>query len=130
MEWSTARNRIATHIRVGDDLNTTESTFREVWEIGPIRDSESYGYRSETGFVVRIGAVNSIAIPWSMLESCFQALKAESGYDGRFFRNHFGLQAKHHPCHVHVVGQIFVNSGLARRLGTRYYLRSDAAGPA
>ena len=126
MGWSDAKTRISSRVRVGDDLNTPDSTFREVWEIGPIRDSDSYGYHSENGFVVRIGAVNSIAIPWSMLERCFDALKTDSGYDGHFFRSLFKLQAKHHPCHVHVVGQIFVRSGLARRVGSRYYLRSTA----
>ena len=121
MDWSVAKARISRRITLRFDLNTPESTWREVLEIGPLRDQKTYGYHGESGFVVRVGAVNSISIPWKMLETCFHALDTSEGYDVKFFKSVYRLQEKHQNCHVHVVGEIFVRAGLARRVGLKYY---------
>jgi hypothetical protein len=66
-------------------------------------------------------------IPWTMLEACFARLDTADGYNGSFFRERYGAQAKEHPCHVHVVGQIFVTTGIAffdERKNTFYALHT------
>jgi hypothetical protein len=55
-----------------------------------------------------------------MLEKCFLPLSLNEVYDGDYFREHFPLQAVDHPCHVHVVGQIFVKAGLAKQINLQY----------
>ncbi len=121
MEWSVAKALISKRIFINCDLNTAESRWRRVLETGPLRDQKTYGYHNETGFVVSVGIVNSISIPWKMLEICFKALYTAEGYDVKFFKSMYRLQEKHQNCHVHVVGQIFVRAGLARRVGSKYY---------
>ena len=58
-----------------------------------------------------------------MLKAYFFAMKSPDGYDSDFFRQRFPIQAKDHPCHVHVVGQIFVVAGIAFTDGKRYLIR-------
>jgi hypothetical protein len=55
-----------------------------------------------------------------MLRACFEQLYTPDGYDGKYFRRAFPRQAKDHPCHVHVVGQMLVAAGVARPDGNRY----------
>ena len=50
MDWSVAKARIARRITLHCDLNTPDSTWREVLEIGPLRDQKTYGYYGETWF--------------------------------------------------------------------------------
>jgi hypothetical protein len=57
-----------------------------------------------------------------MLKECFIQLQTSDGYGGKFFRERFPNQAQDHPCHVHVVGQIFVVAGLAREEDGQYHL--------
>jgi len=120
MDWPEAREWIRQRTRVGTDVNSPRSTRRVVEALGPLAAGDRYGYRAETGFLVRIGESNSIRIPWTMLETCFSALQTGPGYDGAFFRKHFPVQARDHPCHVHVVGQIFPRSGLTMLRGNVY----------
>lgn len=120
MDWKEARYRIETHVRVGTDLNTKASTYRFVDEVDAPIKSDRYGYDNERGFVVPIGQSNKIKIPWSMLEACFYELGTPDGYSTDSFRERFPLQYKDHPCHVHVVGQIFAIAGIAEAEGNRY----------
>ena len=120
MEWSDAQELIEEKIRIGTELNTNKSTYRVVTSVGNIRDSERYGYRSEKGFIVQIGKSTRISVPWKMLEKCFIPLSSGGEYHGIYFRRYFPLQAKNHPCHVHVVGQIFVRAGIARQQRRTY----------
>ncbi len=120
MDWKEAQRRIEIHVKVGTDLNTPASTYRFVEAVESPINSARYGYENETGFVVPIGQSNKIKIPWSMLEKCFYQLDSPHGYDSGFFRERFSLQYKDHPCHVHVVGQIFVVAGIARVEGNKY----------
>lgn len=73
--------------------------------------------------MIPIGRRNVIKLPWSMIENCFQALNGFSGYDGDYFRKNYPEQAATHPCHVHVIGRIFVVSGLACLVGGKYILK-------
>lgn len=120
MSWSQAKNRITQSIRVGKDLNTTNSSHRVVLSLRNDISSKRYRYKNEGGFQVQIGLGSSISIPFSILKSCYGAISSKNGYDGDFFRQHFHKQAADHPCHVHVVGQIFVKAGLATQHGNSY----------
>lgn len=113
MTWTQAKNRISQRIKVGTDLNTANSSHRTVLSIRNDITSKRYGYNAEDGFQVQIGSGRSISIPFSMLKSCYVAISSKPGYGGDFFRQHYPKQLADHPCHVHVVGQIFVNAGLA-----------------
>jgi len=121
MDWEQVQRRIEAHVKVGTDLNTPASTYRFVEVVELPINSTRYGYDNETGFVVPIGQSNKIKIPWRMLEECFYQLDSPHGYDSDFFKERFPLQHKDHPCHVHVVGQIFVVAGVARVEGNRYW---------
>jgi hypothetical protein len=112
MKWSEAQQIIAEKMLVGSDLNTCRSTLRKIIGVG--HKCWKYDYSGEDGFLVRISnyEINNLDIPWSMLEKCFAALQ-NSGYNGKVFRECYPIQAKDHPCHVHVVGMIFKKSGVA-----------------
>ncbi len=105
MDWDQAQLAIKSKVTVGTDVNSPDSTYRIV---NAVNDSV---------VVVQIGETNELKIPWIMLEKCFPQLNGPKGYEGRFFRRHF---PSHKPCHVHVVGQIFVAAGLARLDGKCY----------
>ena len=75
------------------------------------------------GLGVRIGVDTVILISWQMLEACFAALKSPTGYDTRFFQKEFPDKYAEHDCYVHVVGQIFVESGLAVQKRRRYFAK-------
>jgi hypothetical protein len=123
MNWNQAQAKIKANIKVGTDINTPSSTYRFVRAVDSIINSSRYGYQNEYGFAIPIGQSNVINIPWSMLKECFEALNSPDGYDGAFFRERFPLQAKDHPCYVHVVSQIFVKAGIAQAEGKRYRIR-------
>ena len=114
MNWDQAQRQIRAKIRAGTDLNTPASTYRFAKSVSSTFDSHRYGYHNERGFTVSIGRSNRIRIPWSMLKECFAQVISPDGYDGTSFRKQFPLQALDHPCHVHVVGRIFVAAGIAR----------------
>jgi hypothetical protein len=113
MDWNYAQNKIKANLKVGTDLNTENSTYRKVVAMNEMIESERYGYHNEEGFLVSIGKTVKIKIPWNMLKECFSQLISMDGYSGVSFRKRFPIQANDHPCHVHVVGQIFVASSLA-----------------
>jgi len=48
-----------------------------------------------------------------MLERCFLALKERGMYNKEVFKICYPLQDIDHPCHVHVIGMIFVKAGIA-----------------
>ena len=123
MEWKDARQKIEREITVGLDLNTEQSTLRQVLATDYVCDK--YNYDGEKGFRIRISNVDyqNLEIPWSMLETCYKALQSPEGYNGKFFRQVYPLQARVHSCHVHVVGMIFEKAGLARKEGRNYYIR-------
>ena len=122
MDWNEAQDKVQTNIKVSTDLNSANSTYRFVKSVDSVINSKRYGYDGERGFVVAIGKSNDIKIPWRMLRECFIQLSSSSGYDSVFLNEHFPLQAHDHPCHVHVIGQMFVKAGVARTIGSRYRL--------
>ena len=121
MDWEDAQDKIKAYIKVDTDLNTPSSSRRVVESVASPIYSKRYGYRNESGFVVPIGQSAKLKIPWSILKKCFSQLNSSEGYSGASFRKQFPLQAKDHPCHVHVVGRIFVVAGLARADGKKYH---------
>ncbi len=121
MNWKEAKIEIE-GIKIGADINTTRSTYREVTGRDKSITSKRYGYEEEKGFIIQIGDVNYIRVPYSMLESCFMAMKTKDGYNGTFFRNEFPLQAQDHGCHVHSIGMLFVKAGIAVKKGNSYFL--------
>jgi hypothetical protein len=70
MEWFDAKKIIQAQIKKGTDVNTAKSTFRTIDAVDARIESRSYGYRNQTGFVVRIGTDTFIDIPWSVLQEC------------------------------------------------------------
>lgn len=130
MDWNAARSLISKKITPGTDLNTENSTYREVIQVNKIINSRLYGYRNELGFYVSIGKTAKINIPWSMLRVCFEMLASPSGYNGTGFRDKFPEQASIHPCHVHVVGQLFVRTGIAFLREGSYFLVDHPGKPA
>ena len=120
MEWPIAQIKIQRSIKLGTDLNTPNSTYRYVLSTNATIKSVRYGYKSESGFIVTIGKTSSISIPWGMLKQCFFQLQSLQGYDGKYFRERFPIQAQDHPCHVHVIGQIFVVAEIAYLDGNKY----------
>jgi hypothetical protein len=125
MDWNYAQIKINTNVKIGTDINTASSTYRKIVSVNAIANSARYGYRNEIGFTVSIGQSVKINIPWSMLKECFSQLNSVDGYNGAFFRKRFPIQAKDHPCHVHVVGQIFVAAGFADIEDGSYRIRKD-----
>jgi hypothetical protein len=110
MSLTFAKRHIQQKITRGVLLPTLRNTFRTVERV------------SETnGIKVKIGATTRIWISWSMLEQCFTAVMTDDGYDTRFFQGRFPWEYYVHPCHVHVVGQIFVVAGLATFDGQGYH---------
>jgi len=122
MDWFSAQSRIRTVLQPGTNLNTPNSTYRRVLSTNKPIQSNRYGYEDESGFVVSIGKSSKINIPWSMLKDCFAQLSNPKGYDGKYFRERYQMQAADHGCHVHVVGQIFVVAGIAYLDGDKYRL--------
>jgi len=121
MEWLDAKKIIQAKIKTGLDVNTASSTFRSIKAVDAPIESGSYGYQNQRGFVVQIGKDSSITIPWVVLQVCYQMLQSAEGYSGKSFRKDFARQAKNHPCHVHVIGQIFVKAGLAEEKSDVYW---------
>jgi len=125
MDWVDARDKIKQRIIKGMDINTKRSKLRKIIETD-IKCTK-YNYAGEKGFLVKISNYyqNDLQIPWSMLERCFSALNTVDGYGGISFRNQYPRQAVEHPCHVHVIGQIFKNAGIAQEHNGQYILIND-----
>ena len=121
MNWTEARRIIEDALESGTDLNTQASKLRFLKEKDAVFSSRPYRYQRQSGLAVSIGKRDVLKIPWSMLEACFEALQGSEGYSRTFFRPRFPLQATDHPCHVHVIGMIFVRAGLADTDGKRYW---------
>ena len=123
MKWESAKEVIEDKIRVGVKLTPT----RKVTAVNTSLKSDRYGYKNECGFRVSISSGTSIAIPWSMLDSCYKALGTATGYSNEKFKRLYPIQIGDHGCYVHVVGQIFLHADLATQEG-RVYRLSKAGG--
>lgn len=121
MKWIEAKKAIE-GLKTGTDINTSRSTYREV--IGPDRNitSKRYDYKNEEGIILQIGDDSYIKIPYSVFESCYNALGSDKGYNGDYFRKHYPLQAKDHGCHIHAIGMCFVKAGIAEKRKNSYFL--------
>ncbi|QFY43710.1 hypothetical protein F6R98_14635 [Candidatus Methylospira mobilis] len=108
MDWASAKKLIESEIVQNTDINTNKSEYRIVKSI------------DEEVITVQVGELNYIKVTWEMLENCFKPISLGEKYDGNYFREHFPEHAKNHPCYVHVVGQIFVKSGVAIEQSEKY----------
>lgn len=120
MEWHLVQEALM-KIEKGTDLNTKKSTCRVVLDKPPYI-CKNYGYNS-IGFKIRIGNNKHIDIPLKMLNTIYDySIKSGGVYDSTVLRSLFPKQASGHPCHVHVVGQLFVKSGIASLVNGKYKL--------
>jgi len=115
---------IEDNIRAGVELTTK----RKVLADNVLIDSRRYSVKDEYGFRIAISHGSHINISWSMLEKCYRELSSESGYSREAFRTHFPVQLNDHSCYVHVVGEVFVRAGLAKKEGRIYRLTMDCKG--
>lgn len=119
MNWEQAYQMIILHIKKDLKINGEISTFRVILETPPYK---CVGYNNSEGFRVKIGdSKNSyIEIPISMLKTLYEnALENRNTYNNSVFKKFYEKQLIAHSCHVHVVGQIFVNAKLAVKNGSR-----------
>jgi len=109
MEWIEAYKKIQ---KLKKDQLISSS--RKILQIPPyLCNSKRYNY-NETGFEIKIGQISKIKIPISVLQSCYEgALTNEGLYNRKVFKKLYPLQLTNHACHVHVIGQMFVNAGIA-----------------
>ncbi|MDG5800776.1 hypothetical protein QA597_10435 [Marinilabiliaceae bacterium ANBcel2] len=120
MSWSKASEHIIEKVKRGINIDP-DSKFRLVLA-GPDYACHNYNYDGERGYKVRIGENASIEIPMSMLKVMYQEALTNNGiYNNGIFKRHFELQKNHHPCHVHVVGNFFLYSGVAKQINKRNY---------
>jgi len=105
MDWSEAKTRIRESVRPGTDINTCKCAWTRGSNYRIVKACDDQAIR------VPIGKTNVAKISWSMLERCFKELNGPNGYGTKEFKT---LYPKESPCHVHVVGQIFAQAGLAR----------------
>ena len=120
MNWEKAYQMIISNIKKDLEINTKNSTFRVILETPPYK---CVGYNSE-GFKVKIGDNKNswIEIPISMLKGLYEnAIENRNTYNNSVFIKLYEKQQIAHPCHVHVVGQLFVNAKLAIENGSRDY---------
>jgi len=129
LNWGEAKERIEEAVAAGCALGRNGASRREVVEVN--HACNRHGYGGERGFAVRIGVTSTetIDIPWSMLETCYDELLA-GAYAGSTFRHHYPHQARVHPCHVHVVGMMFVRAGLATSNGQKQARYTPVSTPA
>jgi hypothetical protein len=124
MNWEKACQKILSSIHKGMEINTKNSSFRKIIETPPYKCS---GYDYCEGFKVRIGTSATVDIPLSMLKTTFEnSLLNQNVYNKSVFIKNFSRQQEQHPCHVHVVGQIFVNANVAVQDGHRNYNMLDS----
>lgn len=123
MNWETANSQILSNLSIGLGINTRNSSHRVILQIPPYQ-CNTFNYGKVEGFKVKIGSSenSTIEIPMSMLKSIYEASINNNGvFDNGVFVKLFAKQQIQHPCHVHVVGQIFVKAKLAKFDGSRKY---------
>lgn len=120
MDWNEALEKIRHKVKKGMCIDP-QSKFRFIID-GPDYACHSYNYNGTNGYKVKIGTKESINIPISMLKVIFEETLANNGvYNNGVFSKYFGLQKNHHPCHVHVVGKIFLVAGIVTQDNKRDY---------
>lgn len=126
MIWEDAITLIRSNIHQDQSLDSS-LTYRYVSEIPPYR-CNNYSYGGTEGYKVQIGSQSYIEIPISMLQTVIEdAVNANRIYNKNVFCNHYPTRAEQktgHPCHIHVIGKIFVLAGVTKQLNSRNYLIS------
>lgn len=117
MAWSSAFQLIK-----NINKNRFISDFRVILQIPPyVCKSKRYNYFEE-GFEIKIGKSSKVKIPVSMLKACYsESVKNNNVYSRDIFTKLYPLQLKDHACHVHVIGQIFLLSGVAELIDKHTY---------
>lgn len=122
MNWQQAQALILQHIGVPLHLDP-DLAYRFITE-GPNYPCFQYNYNGAEGYRVQIGATNYVQIPFTMLETIFQASVQNGGiYNNGVFAHLYPQQLNNHGCHVHVVGKIFEWAGVAIQDGANYIMQ-------
>ncbi len=114
MPWVDAFLLIDATINIGSNVNTPLSNNRIVTEIPPY-PCYRRNFGGSKGFEVKIGIVNYIDIPWSMLFTLYQysVHNNQNFYERFVFGQNYPTILANTGCYVHVVGKIFEISGVA-----------------
>lgn len=113
MAWNEAHNLIIENILIGTDLNTENSTFRFVLQEPPYPCTRQE-FLGLPGFKVKIGLTSCIDVPMLMLKSIYeQSIVNNQIYNHEVFNHLYPQILKVKGCYVHVVGMIFLVSGVA-----------------
>lgn len=109
MNWEAAEKLLKTTIKVGLHL-TPEANFKFVREVPPYK---CRNYSNAAGFRVQVGKTSFVNIPLSMLQTIFEASKANKNtYNRSVFKKHFPRELNAKPCNVHAVGKLFEHAGI------------------
>jgi len=121
MDWEIAYKRITDNITRGTRLDPG-SRYRKVLEC-PDYECYHYDYNGAPGYKVTIGKSTNVEIPVFMLKKIFEESLSKNGiYENRDFKISFEKQCHQHPCHVHVIGRIFLAAGIVEQSGSRKYI--------
>jgi hypothetical protein len=119
MNWNEAEALIYERIVVGVNLNP-ELRYRDVVE-GPYYSCNQFDYDGVDGYLVQVGAEDFIEIPFSMLETLFNAAKENGGiYKSSIFSEYYPDQHIYQGSHVQVVGKIFELAEVAIQNGNTF----------
>ena len=109
MNWEEAKKLLKTTIKVNLHL-TPDANFKFVRKVPPHTCSN---YANEEGFRVQVGARSFVNIPFSMLQTIFEASKInENTYNRAIFKKHYPRELNAKPCNVHSVGKLFEHAGI------------------
>jgi hypothetical protein len=118
MNWEEAQMLLKKAIKV--DLHLTpDANFKFVREIPPYKCKN---YNNEEGFRVQVGETSFVNIPFSMLQTIFEASKVnENTYNRSIFKIHFPRELNAKPCNVHSVGKLFEHAGIMKMVNRTNY---------
>ena len=109
MNWEEAKKLLKTTIKV--DLHLTpDANFKFVRKVPP---HTCKNYANEEGFRVQVGERSFVNIPFSMLQTIFEASKVNKNtYNKSIFEKHYPRELNAKPCNVHSVGKLFEHAGI------------------
>ncbi|MDI9864231.1 hypothetical protein QM480_07840 [Flectobacillus sp. DC10W] len=124
MNWLNIEKQIRESFKVGDNIQE-DSKYRNVIA-GPDFPCRSkvYDYNGDLGYRIKIGKGkdNFLDIPFLLLKTVYEDTLVNNGrYNKNVICKHFQKQVTNHGCHVHVVGRIFVRTGIMEKKGDRAY---------
>ncbi|MGC4116115.1 MAG: hypothetical protein QM765_16345 [Myxococcales bacterium] len=118
MTWAEAQAKIRRSLEPGSNLGSPGAAQHPVLAVD--HPCTRRHYAGDPGLLVQLSErpKDLVELPWSMLKTCFSDL-VDGGYGSDTFRRRFPRQAASEPCHVHLIGMVFVVAGLAVTDGRR-----------